>query len=49
MDKIVDSINVNRDRYIEELKQYFAIPSISALPQRAGDVQDAVLNGPPRR
>src|SRR4029078_6917664 len=39
MDKIVDSINVNRDRYIEELKQYLAIPSISALPQHAGDVR----------
>ena len=32
-------INVNRDRYIEELKQYLAIPSISALPQHAGDVR----------
>jgi acetylornithine deacetylase/succinyl-diaminopimelate desuccinylase-like protein len=39
MDTIVDSINVNRDRYIEELKQYLAIPSISALPQHAGDVR----------
>ena len=33
MDKIVDFINVNRDRYVEELKQYLAIPSISALPR----------------
>ena len=31
MDKVVDFINVNRDRYIDELKRYLAIPSISAL------------------
>ena len=36
MDNIVDFINVNRDRYIEELKQYLAIPSISALPATRG-------------
>ena len=39
MDKIVDFINVNRDRYVEELTQYLAIPSISALPQHAEDVK----------
>jgi acetylornithine deacetylase/succinyl-diaminopimelate desuccinylase-like protein len=39
MDKIVDYINVNRDRYVDELKQYLAIPSISALPQHAADVR----------
>ena len=39
MDNIVDFINVNRDRYIDELKQYLAIPSISALPAHAGDVR----------
>ena len=39
MEKVVDFINVNRDRYIDELKQYLAIPSISALPEHAGDVQ----------
>src|SRR5215210_5682877 len=39
MDNIVDFINVNRDRYLEELKQYLAIPSISALPQHAADVR----------
>ena len=33
MDKIVDFINVNRDRYIDEMKRYLAIPSISALPE----------------
>ena len=38
MNDVVDFINVNRDRYIDELKQYLAIPSISALPQHATDV-----------
>jgi acetylornithine deacetylase/succinyl-diaminopimelate desuccinylase-like protein len=38
-DKIIDYINVNRDRYVEELKALLAIPSISALPQHAGDVK----------
>jgi acetylornithine deacetylase/succinyl-diaminopimelate desuccinylase-like protein len=41
MDRVVDFINVNRDRYVEELKQYLAIPSISALPQHAADVRRA--------
>jgi len=39
MDKVIDFINVNRDRYLEELKGFLAIPSISALPQHAGDVK----------
>ena len=39
MDKIVDHINVNRDRYVDELTQYLAIPSISALPQHKEDVR----------
>jgi acetylornithine deacetylase/succinyl-diaminopimelate desuccinylase-like protein len=41
MNDVVDFINVNRDRYVEELKQYLAIPSISALPQHAPDVRRA--------
>jgi acetylornithine deacetylase/succinyl-diaminopimelate desuccinylase-like protein len=41
MNQVVDFINVNRDRYVEELKQYLAIPSISALPQHAADVKRA--------
>src|SRR5919108_46188 len=41
MNDVVDFINVNRDRYIDELKQYLAIPSISALPQHAADVRRA--------
>ena len=41
MNQVVDFINVNRDRYVEELKQYMAIPNISALPEQAGDVRRA--------
>jgi acetylornithine deacetylase/succinyl-diaminopimelate desuccinylase-like protein len=39
MDKVIDFINVNRDRYLEELKALLAIPSISALPEHTGDVK----------
>jgi acetylornithine deacetylase/succinyl-diaminopimelate desuccinylase-like protein len=39
IDKVVDFINVQRDRYVDELKQYLAIPSISALPQHTADVR----------
>jgi acetylornithine deacetylase/succinyl-diaminopimelate desuccinylase-like protein len=39
MDKIIDFINVNRDRYLDELKALLAIPSVSALPQHAADVK----------
>jgi acetylornithine deacetylase/succinyl-diaminopimelate desuccinylase-like protein len=39
MNQVVDFINVHRDRYVEELKQYLAIPSVSALPQHAADVR----------
>ena len=39
MDKVIDFINVNRERYLDELKAFLAIPSISALPQHAGDVK----------
>ena len=38
MNNIIDFINTNRDRYVEELKTYLAIPSISALPEHAADV-----------
>jgi acetylornithine deacetylase/succinyl-diaminopimelate desuccinylase-like protein len=41
MERVVDFINVNRDRYVDELKQYLAIPSISALPQHTADVRRA--------
>src|SRR6476469_1467882 len=39
MDNVIDFINVNRDRYLEELKRFLAMPSISALPQHAADVK----------
>src|ERR671922_2230173 len=41
MNEVVDFINVNRDRYVDELKQYLAIPSVSALPQHQADVRRA--------
>lgn len=39
MEKIFDFINVNRDRYVDELTSYLAIPSVSALPQHKADVR----------
>src|SRR5688500_2345449 len=39
MNNVIDFINTNRDRYVDELKTYLAIPSISALPQHAQDVK----------
>jgi len=39
MDNVIDFINVNRERYLQELKALLAIPSISALPEHAGDVR----------
>src|SRR5438067_3401949 len=39
MDNVIDLINVNRDRYLDELKAFLAIPSISALPEHAADVK----------
>jgi hypothetical protein len=34
MDAVIDFINLQRDRYIDELKSYLAIPSVSVLRQR---------------
>ena len=39
VDNVVDYVNVNRDRYLDELKAFLAIPSISALPAHAADVK----------
>jgi len=39
MDKIIDFINVNREKYVDELKTLLAIPSISALPEHVSDVK----------
>jgi acetylornithine deacetylase/succinyl-diaminopimelate desuccinylase-like protein len=38
---VIDHIHTNRDRYVSELKQYLAIPSVSALPEHAADVRRA--------
>ena len=38
MEKTIDYINVNRERYLDELKTLLAIPSISALPAHKEDV-----------
>ena len=35
---VIDFIHSHRDRYVAELKDFLAIPSISALPDRAADV-----------
>ena len=35
---VFDFIHSHRDRYVAELKDFLAIPSISALPDRAADV-----------
>src|SRR6478736_7207942 len=39
MNAVIDFINTNRDRYVDELKHYLAIPSISALPEHEADVK----------
>lgn len=39
MQTVIDHIQTSRDRYVEELKALLAIPSISALPEHAGDVR----------
>lgn len=36
---VIDFINTNRDRYVRELKDYLAIPSISALLEHQGDTR----------
>jgi acetylornithine deacetylase/succinyl-diaminopimelate desuccinylase-like protein len=36
---VIDFINTNRDRYLEELGQFIAIPSVSGLPEHAADVR----------
>jgi acetylornithine deacetylase/succinyl-diaminopimelate desuccinylase-like protein len=36
---VIDFVNTNRDRYVAGLKDLLAIPSISALPEHAGDVR----------
>src|SRR5919202_1190732 len=39
MNDVIDFINTHRDRYVDELKAFLAIPSISALPEHREDVR----------
>lgn len=39
MRDVIDFIGIHRDRYVSELKHFLSIPSISALPDHAGDVR----------
>jgi acetylornithine deacetylase/succinyl-diaminopimelate desuccinylase-like protein len=39
MNNVIDFINTHRDHYVDQLKEYLAIPSISALPQHKDDVR----------
>ena len=39
MNAVVDVIQTSRDRYLEELNALLAIPSVSALPEHAGDMR----------
>ena len=39
MDNVVDFINTHRDHYVEQLRDYLAIPSISALPEHRADLR----------
>jgi acetylornithine deacetylase/succinyl-diaminopimelate desuccinylase-like protein len=36
---VIDFINTSRDRYLQELTEYIAIPSVSALPEHAADMR----------
>ena len=38
-DALIDYVRANRDRYLSELKDWIAVPSISAQPEHAGDVR----------
>ncbi|MGE5357789.1 MAG: dipeptidase [Bacteroidales bacterium] len=39
MNNVIDFINTNRDRFLDELKAYLAIPSVSALPEHKDDMR----------
>ncbi len=39
MNNVIDFINTHRDQYLDELKAFLAIPSISALPEHAADTR----------
>ena len=39
MNNVIDFINTSKDRFLEELKQYLAIPSVSSLPEHRDDMR----------
>ena len=39
--KALEYVRGNKDRYLNELKEFLAIPSISTLSENKGDVQRA--------
>ena len=39
MKPVIAFIEANRDRFVGELTEFLTIPSISALPQHAGEVR----------
>jgi acetylornithine deacetylase/succinyl-diaminopimelate desuccinylase-like protein len=39
MNNVVDFINTSHDRYLDELKEFLAIPSVSALPEHTADMR----------
>ena len=41
MEQVINYINGNRDQYIEELKEFLRIPSISTLPEHKSDMYNA--------
>lgn len=41
MEQVIKYINSNYDSYVEELKEFLRIPSISTLPENKGDMQKA--------
>lgn len=41
MEQVINFIKTNKDRYIEELKDFLRIPSISTLPENKQDMQKA--------
>ena len=39
MKEVISYIDSNRERYVEELKEFLRIPSISTLPENNKDMQ----------
>ena len=41
MEDVISYINEHKETYIEELKNFLRIPSISTLPESKGDIRKA--------